>query len=213
MMDLLPLMLIHFGVLVSPGPDFLFVVQTSVQHGLRQAFFAVCGVVLGILVWATLAVTGLSAIVSIRPVHIAIAALGALYILWLGVQLVSSGRQKLTVARTADSVVEERRVRIEAGWGKSFLKGALTNLSNPKAVVYFGSIFSLFIKPEMDVFARYLIVALVIIESLLFFMLVARAFSIAAVRQFYEDKSAAIDIITGVVFIIFALIIVGTLLL
>ncbi|MGJ8514704.1 LysE family transporter [Carnimonas bestiolae] len=211
MMELLPLMLIHLGVLISPGPDFLFVAQTSVQRGLRQAFVAALGVVLGILGWATLAVTGLSILVSVRPIHIVISVLGAVYILWLGVQLIRAGRSN---ANKSDSgpVAEGDKVHTVAGYGQSFLKGLFTNLSNPKAVVYFGSIFSLFIQPDMGTFSRYLIVAVVVVESLLFFLLVARTFSFVAVRQFYERNSATIDLITGIVFVIFAVVIAATLL-
>ncbi|MGJ8522411.1 Threonine efflux protein [Carnimonas sp. R-84981] len=211
MMELLPLMLIHLGVLISPGPDFLFVAQTSVQRGLRQAFVAALGVVLGILGWATLAVTGLSILVSVRPIHVVISALGAVYILWLGVQLIRAGRSN---ANKSDSgpVAEGDKVHTVAGYGQSFLKGLFTNLSNPKAVVYFGSIFSLFIQPDMGTFSRYLIVAVVVVESLLFFLLVARTFSFVAVRQFYERNSATIDLITGIVFVIFAVVIAATLL-
>ncbi|WP_025731823.1 LysE family transporter [Carnimonas nigrificans] len=210
MINLLPLMLIHLGVLASPGPDFLFVAQTSVQRGLKQAFVASLGVVVGILVWATLAVTGLSIIVAIRPVHIAISVLGAAYILWLGVQLIAAGRNKTSTGND-ELAVEDKKVRIEAGYGKSLFKGLLTNLSNPKAVVYFGSIFSLFIQPEMDAFSRYLIVMIVAFESLLFFLLVSRTFSFASVRRFYERKSATIDLITGIVFVVFAVVIAATL--
>ncbi len=44
-----------------------------------------------------------------------------------------------------ESAVAAPEPQVELARGRSFLKGLLTNLANPKAIIYFGSVFSLFV--------------------------------------------------------------------
>lgn len=50
--------------------------------------------------------------------------------------------------------------------GRSFVKGLLTNLANPKAIIYFGSVFSLFVGDSVGAGARWGIFLLIIVETL-----------------------------------------------
>ncbi|MDR8341329.1 threonine export protein RhtC, partial [Acinetobacter baumannii] len=60
---------------------------------------------------------------------------GGLYLCWMGYQMLRGALKKEKVA-SAEPQVELARS------GRSFVKGLLTNLANPKAIIYFGSVFS-----------------------------------------------------------------------
>lgn len=57
--------------------------------------------------------------------------------------------------------------------GRSFSRGLLTNLANPKAVVYFGSVFSLFVGEDVGAAQRWGLFLLIVMETLAWFSLVS----------------------------------------
>lgn len=83
--------------------------------------------------------------------------------------------------------------------------GLLTNLANPKAVVYFASVFSAFVGGRLGGVARWGLWALVGAESLLWFSLVATVFAMPPMRRAYLRLARAIDAMAGAVFVAFGL--------
>ncbi len=70
-----------------------------------------------------------------------------------------------------------------------FMKGLLTNLSNPKAVIYFGSVFSLFLaNPQLDQ-VHWLLFIIVSVETILWFCFVTFIFSLPSFRVAYRNFS------------------------
>lgn len=132
--------LVHLVALMSPGPDFFFVSQTAASRSRKEAMLGVLGITLAVMIWAAVALMGLHLILQkMAWLHQIIMVGGGLYLLWMGWQLIGSARQRHKQPVQQEPVVELPRK------GMSFIKGLLTNLSNPKAVIYFGSVFSLFI--------------------------------------------------------------------
>ena len=81
-----------------------------------------------------------------------------------------------------------------------FLYGLFTNLANPKALVYFGSIFSTFVTPDVDASARLLLFVTMTVEAFLWFAAVALLFGSGPLREGYRRIARAIDAVTGVLF-------------
>ncbi|MGX5159520.1 LysE family transporter, partial [Enterobacter sp. UPMP701] len=84
--------------------------------------------------------------------------------------------------------------------GRSFLKGLLTNLANPKAIIYFGSVFSLFVGDNVGTTARWGIFALIIVETLAWFTVVASLFALPQMRRGYQRLAKWIDGFAGALF-------------
>lgn len=84
--------------------------------------------------------------------------------------------------------------------GRSFLKGLLTNLANPKAIIYFGSVFSLFVGDNVGTTERWGIFALIIIETLAWFTVVASLFALPQMRRGYQRLAKWIDGFAGALF-------------
>ncbi|HCW48177.1 MAG: threonine export protein RhtC [Mixta calida] len=187
---------VHLVALMSPGPDFFFVSQTAASRSRKEAMMGVLGITLGIVIWAGVALMGLHLILQkMAWLHEVIMVCGGLYLTWLGWQLLRSAhRQHRQPVENAEPQVALAKK------GHSFLKGFLTNLSNPKAVIYFGSVFSLFVGDDVATGTRWGLFVLIISETFAWFTLVAAVFALPWMRRQYQRMAKWIDGMAGVLF-------------
>lgn len=189
--------MMHIVALVSPGPDFFFVSQTAASRSRKDAMMGVIGITLGVAVWAAVALMGLHLILQkMAWLHQIITVGGGLYLCWMGWQLLKSARAKKPAGETE---VTETAVALPAG-GRTFMRGFLTNLSNPKAVIYFGSVFSLFVGDSVSGAARSGLFIMIVIETFAWFSIVALVFALPKMRRGYQRLAKWIDGVAGVVF-------------
>ncbi|MGP2411903.1 threonine export protein RhtC [Yersinia sp. 2553 StPb PI] len=194
LMLFLTVALVHLVALMSPGPDFFFVSQTAASRSRREAMMGVVGISLGIVIWAGVALMGLNLILQkMAWLHQIIMVGGGLYLCWMGWQLLKSARAK---RHGSEGVVQ---VALPAR-GRTFLRGFLTNLSNPKAVIYFGSVFSLFVGDDVSAGARWGLFVLIVGETFVWFTIVACVFALPVMRRGYQRLSKWIDGLAGVLF-------------
>ncbi|MEB7540232.1 threonine export protein RhtC [Pantoea anthophila] len=187
--------LVHLVALMSPGPDFFFVSQTAASRSRKEAMMGVLGITLGIVVWAGVALMGLHLILEkMAWLHQIIMVGGGLYLLWMGWQLMGSARQRHKQPQQDEPLVELPKR------GMSFLKGLLTNLSNPKAIIYFGSVFSLFVGDDVGATERWGLFLLIIAETFAWFALVAAIFALPWMRAKYQRLAKWVDGMAGVLF-------------
>lgn len=199
LMLFLTVALVHLIALMSPGPDFFFVSQTAASRSRREAMMGVVGISLGIVVWAGVALMGLHLILQkMAWLHQIIMVGGGIYLCWMGWQLLRSAR-----AQQAQPAAEAQVALPKAG--RSFIRGFLTNLSNPKAVIYFGSVFSLFVGDSVGAGARWELFLLIVAETFVWFSLVAVVFALPAMRRGYQRLAKWIDGVAGVLFTGFGL--------
>lgn len=196
----LTIALVHLIALMSPGPDFLFVSQTAVSRSRGQAMAGVVGITLGIAFWAGLALLGLQWLLHrVSWFERVLMVAGGLYLAVMGIRLLRAAfaaKHGLVAAKA--SLVER------TGW-QSLRAGLLTNLANPKAVVYFGSVFSALLGDHLDIGGRWGLWMLVTMESFAWFTLVAVIFALPPVRRGYLRMARWIDGLAGAVFIVFGL--------
>ena len=201
LMLFLTVALVHLIALMSPGPDFFFVSQTAASRSRREAMMGVVGISLGIVVWAGVALMGLHLILQkMAWLHQVIMVGGGIYLCWMGWQLLRSARSQNAQSTPAPEVT----VALPKP-GRSFIRGFLTNLSNPKAVIYFGSVFSLFVGDDVGAGARWGLFLLIIAETFVWFSLVAVVFALPAMRRGYQRLAKWIDGLAGVLFTGFGL--------
>nr|WP_270049290.1 LysE family transporter [Ignatzschineria rhizosphaerae] len=204
---------IHLMALITPGPDFFLVTQVAVSHSRREATMAVIGITLGVAVWAVVALLGLHVLVEKLPwIQTILYFAGGSYLSYLGYLLLRSSyiqikRQKnVHTGRVGDESESAPKIQIEKQYkNRLLLKGLLTNLANPKALIYFGSVFVLFVGGQVSNVVRVEIFALVVIETFLWFMLVAILFSLPKLKALYQSVGGYIDGIAGIFFVGFGL--------
>lgn len=175
-----------FGVwvvaLMSPGPDVVVVLQRSLA-GRRQGMATATGIVAGLSVWLVAAFAGLATLVRLYPqVMVVLQVAGGVLLATLGVlglrgwwrarAAARPGSTSATAASDsplADPAAGTGPPRRGADLGADFLRGLLTNLTNPKALVFFGAVLTPFLREEMTVAASAAIIAGLIALELAWF--------------------------------------------
>ena len=134
MSTFLTVSLLHLFAVVSPGPDFVLISRQSFRNGRRIAIWTSVGIAIGILFHVALSLTGLSLLLQNQPYlfwYLKLAA--ALYIGYLGLASLIS---KSPINLQNNSTDGDGR------YLKSISTGFLTNALNPKAFIFFITVFT-----------------------------------------------------------------------
>lgn len=191
---------VQFVALATPGPDFFFVSQTAVSRSRREALFGAIGITCGVMVWAAVALMGLHLLLQkMALLHSIIVVCGGAYLCWMGFCLLRSVMKKEMLSHGPEHDV----AAVSAS--HAFLKGLLTNLSNPKVLIYFGSVFSVFVGDDVASGARWGLFGLIAVETILWFSLVAFIFALPTMRRGYQRAAKWIDGLAGALFAGFGL--------
>lgn len=195
---------VHLIALMSPGPDCFIVMQTAVGRSRKEALCCVLGITLGVAFWAALSLLGLQWLFErFAWLQQVIMRLGGLYLGWLAYLLLNKSAFKKGTAAQAE-------VQTAGSGMRSFIVGLLTNLSNAKALIYFSSVFSLFVTGDMGSTEAGVIYAVVVLESLLWFSFVALILGMPKPKTFYRKSGKWIDGICGAIFGAFGVALVWT---
>lgn len=129
-----------FVLVITPGPNMIYLISRSITQGRKAGMISLTGVVLGFLFHALMVSFGLTAIFMAIPyAYLALKTLGVVYLLWLAFQAIRPSGKSIFEQRT-DLKIDKP--------GKLFTMGFLTNVLNPKIAVFYLSFFPQFIKPE-----------------------------------------------------------------
>ncbi len=119
-----------------PGPDFALILRTSLIHGKRQALSTSLGIACGLCVHTALSVLGLSAVIAHSPFLFAcITYAGAAYLAYIGLHALFS--RPASSAQNTSATGERQPQRALLSNGKAFQFGFLTNVLNPKAILFY----------------------------------------------------------------------------
>ncbi len=126
--------LLHMAALVIPGANVLLVSHLSASGSFRSAAAATLGITAGAAVWASTAVLGVGALfVAFPTVRLLLQVVGAVYLLYVALGLWRSG---------GPGSITAGEPTVSMSTAKAFRLGVLTNLTNPKVALFFGSVFS-----------------------------------------------------------------------
>lgn len=186
---LLTVWLLYLGAMVSPGPNVLLVSQLAASAGRRTAGFAGLGVAVGAGVWASCAVLGVHAFFLTFPrMRLALQLIGAVYLLYIATRLWRSS------AASTGSLVSARSPWV------AFRMGALTNLTNPKAALFFGSVFATSFPAQPSAVLQLGSVAVVVFSAVGWYSVLAFLFSRDSVVQRYARASSLISRVASACF-------------
>jgi len=194
-MEFLTVALVHLLAVASPGPDFAVVVRESVTQGQRAGLWTALGVGSGIFVHIAYSLLGIGLIVSQSILLFNLFKwLAAGYLVYLGWKALRA-RPQLEAATLTAGPVPTRRAR------QAFTVGFVTNGLNPKATLFFLSLFTVVISHDTPLavqagYGLYLACA-----TTLWFCLVAWLFSRDRVRAGFARMGHWFDRVTGAVLI------------
>ena len=135
-------------IAVTPGPGAVASMSTGIRHGYWSALALILGLQAAILLHLTIVGIGLGALLAASETAFGLVKLiGAVYLVWLGVQ-------------KWRSLPQPEMAVLPAGRRKSlFLQGLLVNLTNPKAIVFIGALVPAFIDTSAAQLPQYLVIA------------------------------------------------------
>ncbi len=124
-------------LIVTPGQDMMLVMSRSIAQGAAAGVATAAGVSVGLVGHTLLATLGLGAILRTSEwLFLALKLLGAVYLVYLGVQLLRTKKHELAVSGGAPRSL-----------GRLFFDGALSNVSNPKIAVFYFAFLPQFVRP------------------------------------------------------------------
>ncbi|TDB88407.1 LysE family translocator [Actinomadura sp. KC216] len=127
------------GLVLTPGPNMIYLVSRSVTQGRRAGMISLAGVAAGFLVYVAAVTAGIATVFTLVPeVYTAIKVAGAAYLLWLAWQAVRPGGT--TPFAVKDLPADPPR--------RLFAMGLVTNLLNPKIAILYVSLLPQFADPE-----------------------------------------------------------------
>lgn len=151
-------------IVLLPGPDSLVVLRAVVRHGRARAALTAAGVLCGLLVWVGAAALGLSALLrASETAYTVLRIVGAVYLVWLGVQSLRTRGAPAAPDRPA------RRGVLGSGFGAGFT----TDVLNPKVGVFFVTFLPGFVPAGYPVGGTSLLLGAVFVaETALYFAVV-----------------------------------------
>jgi threonine efflux protein len=200
-LQLLPLFAAWFLALLSPGPDFVVTVRYATTRSRRDGALVGVGVTSAVAIWASMSMFGLVAILSqVSWLYDSVRLAGALYLAYLGIQALRVARR----GTPAESVPETSEAPLQLSPWKVWRVGFLTNIGNPKAAVFFGSLFSALLPSHPAVWLQFTALWVMLAMAVSWFTAVAFLFSLPAVTHTYRRAKRAVDAITGCIFVALA---------
>lgn len=185
-------------VIVIPGPDTAVVTKNVLIHGRRAGLGTSLGVSAGIAIWTIAAAVGVASVVRASEVAFTVLKLvGALYLVWLGVQaLRAAGRE--SDAHDTTTAVSGPHLSARGG----FRQGCVSDLANPKIGIFFTSLLPQFVSAGHPVLLPFLILGAIFVVMTVGWLF---AYTLVAARAAEMLKRprvrAALDRVTGVVLI------------
>jgi threonine/homoserine/homoserine lactone efflux protein len=172
---------------VSPGPSFVMAARTAVARSRADGLALALGLGCGATLVAALCLAGLHALLTAVPMlYIALKVLGGLYLAWLAWNIWRAAPQPLNVDLAA-SGYERSSLAV------SFRLGLLTQLSNPKAAVVYGSVFAALLPAQFPLAAALLVVLGVLVMEAGWNVMVVLLLSSAAPRAVYLRFKTVVD--------------------
>ncbi|MBV2206178.1 MAG: LysE family transporter [Pseudomonas sp.] len=194
-MEFLTVALVHLLAVASPGPDFAVVVRESVTQGHRIGSWTALGVGCGIFLHVAYSLLGIGLIVSQSIVLFNLFKwLAAAYLLYLGWRALQARPLSVAELDAAQNVPERSA-------GKAFVIGFVTNGLNPKATLFFLSLFTVVIDPDTPLLVQAGYGIYLALATTGWFCLVAWLFSRARVRAGFARMGHWFDRATGAVLI------------
>ena len=171
--------------MMSPGPDFILVLKNAARLPRREALATTLGINLGVAVHMSYCVAGIAFIIATTPwLFSLLKYAGAGYLIWIGVQaLLSRGGMGQEFA--------------SIGVWRAFSQGLACNLLNPKATLFFFSVFTQLIDPASSLSQKALIGGIIFIQGVLYWPLVVLALQHPRVIRAIRRVQRSVDLLLG----------------
>ena len=183
------LFVVHLLVVASPGPAFLAVSRTAISTSRAAGVVAAAAMATGAVIWAIATLFGLHVLFAKAPwLYDAMRLGGAAYLIYLGFGMLRSAWRG---DRPATNVV------VAPAGHRTFLRSLGVQLSNPKAAVFFGSIFVTLLPAAAPLWVKGAALAILGVNEFGFYGLVAVVLSAPRAQRIYGNAKRGLDALFG----------------
>jgi RhtB (resistance to homoserine/threonine) family protein len=192
---------LHFFAVASPGPDFAVVVKQSVSSGRRSAMFTSVGVGTAILIHVIYSLLGIGLLIKTTPwLFQLFAYAAAAYLLYLGWSAIRSQPPLQN-----DKMEDEQPIPMQhTSDKKSFIIGFVTNGLNPKATLFFLTVFAVAVAPNTPFQVKMIYGLYLATATGLWFCFLSFLLSGTKVRKVLQKNGYWFDRIMGLILILLA---------
>ena len=195
---LLTICALHFVAQLSPGPDVLLVAKSAASTTRANTLKIILGISVGVVVWVTLTLLGFTVLLEQWPwIQQVLMLIGGFFLAKMGYAMLKGGITSLKQSTDLDGVIEQQPKNY-------FLLGLLTNLSNPKIVIYFSSVFSLALSSAAGMNIKPQLAVIIPIQTFVVFSMLMMIMSIPKIKMLYQKSGSYIDLLSGSFFLLFA---------
>lgn len=193
-MEYLPLIgtvtLLNLLAAVSPGPDFVMTVRNSLCYSRRSGIFTSLGISVGLLVHLFYCAAGIGYLISTSPLLFSlIKLLGAAYLIYMGINSFLAKDSKLEAMEEAAGPDLSRL--------QAFKMGFLTNVLNPKATLFFLSLFTFVIGNDTPLYVVLTISLIIVVTAIVWFVIVSIFFTQKKVQRAFLKYEKNINRLLG----------------
>lgn len=197
---LLTICALHFVAQLTPGPDVLLIAKSSASTTRLNTLKIILGISAGIVVWVVLTLLGFTVLIEQFPwIQQVLMLIGGFFLARMGWGMLKEG------LNTAQSPQLEGTLSMPQVKQKYFLLGLFTNLSNPKTLIYFSSVFSLALGSSANANLKSQLAVIIPIQTFLVFSLFMFIMSTPKIKALYQRAGHYIDILSGALFLVFAI--------
>lgn len=183
-------------IILLPGPNSLFVLKTTVTHGVKPAYQAALAVFIGDAILMFCAFIGVASLIRTTPILFTIVkSLGAIYLAYLGGKIIYTNfiKRPTQTERAAATAVE----------GNFFAKSLALSLTNPKSILFYVSFFVQFIDMNYAHTSISFAILAGILEIMSFIYLSTLIFSGRVMAHFFQKRRLLAKIGNGLVGLFF----------
>ncbi|GAB2914342.1 LysE family translocator [Rheinheimera gaetbuli] len=192
---------VHLMAVASPGPDFAIVLRYAVRFGRQQALAASLGIGVAILLHVTWSLVGIAVLIQTTPWLFNVLSLAAaVYLAYIGVMALRSKapqHPEQTITGHAEETIPSA--------GKAFIAGFITNGLNPKATLFFLSLFAVIISPVTPLFYKLIYGVYMAVATAAWFCVLSMLLTHTKVRAFLLLKGYWFDRLMGLLLLALAL--------
>lgn len=187
------------AAIASPGPDLFQIIRIGAKER-RAGVLCALGIMAGNAIWIIASLLGLSALLQAVPQILAVLqVIGGAYLLYMGAGALRAGftARRTQVPAAVENMQHTANTTTMAP-AHALGIGVATNLSNPKAVLFFAAVFAQFIRLGMGWGSMVAIAATLIVTGVVWF--VGFALAVRALAAPIERYGYLIELATGVLF-------------
>lgn len=193
--------LLHFVAQLSPSPDILLIAKSAASTTRQNALKVIAGISAGIVVWVILTLAGFTVLIDQFPwIQQVLMVLGGMFLTKMGWAMLKGGVHSFKNRHQTD---DDTNGQVQAK--NYFMLGLWTNLSNPKTLIYFSSVFSLALSSSASDYLKIQLAVIIPLQTFITFALLMLLISQPKIKTLYQRSGSYIDMISGGLFLLFAL--------